>query len=587
MKKLINAFPFFVPLLGVCCGFIICEKQELIVPVFLIFLLGIFYISASGKFQYFRYFVYTTLLFSILGAFRFHQIHSDFQKDALLLTQSKHFKLSVSQNLGKRKNWFRYECCVEEASANGKHWNRVANANVDLYLKDSLFIDEGHQLFLKNVRLLPFKAPLFPGEFDVQKLKYSRKLVGLFFAKTANSVSIQASKSSLLTWRNKVKTHLNVSFNEGLSAENFQLVRQLIWGDKTQINDDLRSAFQISGTTHVLSVSGMHMALLFGFIHFVLDKLVTHKSSKLYGKLLIIPILWIYAFFTGFSAPVLRAVSFFTYYLIGSVLFKRSLKLLHVLMVVGLLQLLYDPFVIYDIGFQLSYLAVLGLSTILPVLKQYYEHLSIGWRWLFDAFAISLSSSITTYPLILYYFHQFSVWFLIGNLLLLPMFTVLMYVLFLLIFLSMGSLKLVAIVSYVNIYLNGVSYLVKLSIHAPYPFVYAYGFDGLLLCVHFVFIFYLMLNFKNGWSFVAKSILLFTGLNLIFSIYYRAYRSVRFDPIIVLFKRSEISVSKRGKTLFVHSEVNVLPEKINENIQFLTRVYEVDSVVYSLGDKPK
>lgn len=587
MKKLINVFPFFVPLLGVCCGFMICEKQELIVPVFLLFILSFFYISASGKFQYFRYFAYTTVLFSILGAFRYHQIQSDFQKDGQLLSHSKHFKLTVTQNLGKRKGWYRYECAVDEVSSNGKIWNSVANANIDLYVKDSLFIDEGHRLFLRNTDLLPFKAPIFPGEFDVQKLKYSRKFLGILFAYSANFVSIEHPPNSLFAWRNKLKTFLNVSFSEGLSVENYQLVRQLIWGDKTQINDDLKSAFQISGTTHVLSVSGMHMALLFGFIHFILDKLVAQKAVKNYFKLGIIPILWVYAFLTGFSAPVLRAVSFFSYYLIGSVLFQRSLKLLHVLMVVGLLQLFYDPFVIYDIGFQLSYLAVLGLSTILPVLKQYYEHLPIGWRWLFDAFAISLSSTITTYPLILYYFHQFSVWFLLGNLLLLPMFTALMYALFLIIFISMLHVNLVSIASYVNIYLNWVSYLVKLSIHAPYPFVYAYGFDGLLMGIHFVFIFYLMLNFDRGWVFLAKSVCVFLGLNFLFSIYYRGFRSVHFPPISVHSKKIDVHVTKHGKTLFVHSEVNVPQKKINENIEYLMRAYEVDTVVYWLGIKPK
>lgn len=587
MKKLINVFPFFVPLFGVFTGFIVCEKQELIVPVFLIFILAIFHITASGQFQYFRYFIYTTVLFAVLGAFRYHQIQSDFQQDGDLLRSSKHFKLTITQNLGKRKDWYRYECAVIEASNNGKYWNRVANANIDLYVKDSLNIDEGHQILLKQIHLVPFKKNQFPGEFDVQKLKYSRKFVGIFFAYSANFVSIKHHQSSLFAWRNQVKSFLNVSLLGGLSAENYQLVRQLIWGDKTQINEDLRSAFQISGTTHVLSVSGMHMALLFGFIHFILDKLVTHKKAKNYMKLLIVPILWVYAFLTGFSAPVLRAVSFFSYYLIGSVLFQRSLKLLHVLMVVGLLQLLYDPFVIYDIGFQLSYMAVLGLSTILPVLKQYYEHLPVSLRWLFDAFAISLSSTITTYPLILYYFHQFSVWFLLGNLLLLPMFTVLMYVLFIIIFLSMLSVSLVSVVSYVNIYLNWVSYLVKLSIHAPYPYVYAYGYDGIMMGIHFVFIFYLMLNFAEGWGFIARSVFVFLGLNFLFSWYYRFYRSENFAPILVHSKQMDVRVVKQGRTLFIHSEVDVRQKKITENIEFISRAYAIDTVVYSLGNKPK
>jgi competence protein ComEC len=275
----------------------------------------------------------------------------------------------------------------------------------------------------------------------------------------------------------------------------------------------------VSGTTHVLSVSGMHIALLFAFISFLIGLISMRKNKSKLVQLSIIPMLWIYAFFTGFSAPVIRAVGFFSYYLLGNVLFGRALKLLHVLMVVGIIQLLANPLALWDIGFQLSYLAVLGLSTVLPFIKGFYEERPYWQRLVLDAFAISLSSTITTYPLTLYCFHQFSVWFLLGNLLLLPMFTLLMYWLFVMVFLTAFSVPLHWVVFFLNKYLNGITWVVKLSNKLPNQFVLSYGFDEInllfhLLLIHLVFYLFFIQNRFRYWSIIAIMLFNFLVFNI-------------------------------------------------------------------------
>lgn len=587
MKNILDRFPFYLPILGLCLGFLICEYNFLAVPFLLLWAFWFLWISINRQFYYYQYFIYTTILFVILGFFRCEQNKLSFQKDLNQISKAKNLELLVTQNLGKRKNWYRYECKVLTSSVNRIRWDFCHDANIDLYVKDSTSLDEGCQFFLKNVHFVGIQKSILPGEFNLQKLKYSRKFVGLFFAKSANISHISNNDFGLYAWRNKVKTFLNVSFVEGLSLPNLMLVRQLMWGDKTQIDEDLKSAFQISGTTHVLSVSGMHMALLFAFIQYILDRFSRKKSTKRILKLFIIPILWIYAFFTGFSAPVLRAVSFFTYYLIGNLLFQRTLKLLHVLMVVGLIQLLVDPFSLYDIGFQLSYLAVLGLSVILPVLKSYYETLPIYWQWILDAFAISLSSSITTYPLILYYFHQFSVWFLIGNLLLLPLFTLLMYMLFFLVFLAILNIKLTLVVKGLNFYINLISYIVKLSISLPFPFVYSFGFDEFMLLIHFCFVYLTMVRFYYGWRYLSYLFCVFLFLN--FGILWVQRKMRNEAPMEVHLKISggHLLIRKSLNTLKINAEPVVPQEKIEQKIRYLLKSMDVDTVIYAYGIKEK
>ena len=587
MKKISDSYPFYIPLVAVCTGFILCQYNFLTVP-FLVVLFGwIFCLILQNRYRYFQFFIYTFLLFLMMGFVRYFQNQDTFNRDLENIHQSNNLHLVISQNLGKRKNWFRYECKVLESSKDGLHWIQTADANIDLYFKDSTDLNEGHSFVLKNIHLLHYEMAVLPGDFDLRKLKFSRKFVALCFAKNVNLVNSSRKEIDLFKWRANVKNKLNASLTAGLSNSNLMLVRQLIWGDKTTIDEDLKHAFQISGTTHVLSVSGMHMALLFAFIHFILDKLSKNKTTKRWLKLAIIPILWIYAFFTGFSAPVLRAVSFFTYYLIGNVLFYRDLKLLHVLMVVGIIQLLFDPFSLYDIGFQLSYLAVLGLSVVLPVFKRYYEGVPIFWSYIFDAFSISLSSSITTYPLILFYFHQFSVWFLLGNLLLLPLFTLLMYALFFLVFLAIFHVKLSFVVACLNQYLNLVAHIVKYSIQLPHPFVFTYGFNVTLMFIHFVFLYMIIAHFYRGWRFLSVMFLLLFMVNFSALYWFRQQRNHQDFNVSFKLYGGQVSVLKSARTLKISTDAKVPQNRINQKLEYLLKSREIDTVIYTIHSESK
>jgi ComEC/Rec2-related protein len=586
MKKIVDHWPFYLPLLGVVIGFLVHDYQFLTVPFLMAFSCWLAWIVVQNRFHYFQSFIVTLLVFLILGFARLFQVNHEFQLDMQHRSKAVAYKISISQNLGKRKNWYRFECSIDQLKLKHGQWVSVYDASLDLYLKDSLSIQEGQSLLLHHVHFIDYQGAALPGDFDLRNLKYSRKFIGTIFAKSANVVVLKNIENEYYAFRNRVKSHLNRFFVQNLSPNNLMLVRQLVWGDKTQIENDLKSAFQISGTTHVLSVSGMHMALLFAFIHFILDRISHKKQVKRYMKLSIIPILWMYAFFTGFSAPVLRAVSFFTYYLIGNVFFGRSLKLLHVLLVVGLVQLLVDPFSIKDIGFQLSYLAVLGLSLILPILKKFYENYPVWIQWILDAFAISLSSALTTYPLVLFYFHQFSVWFLLGNLLLLPLFTVLMYWLFFMIFMAFFSIPMGWLATVLNGYLNIVSVIVKQSVLLPHPYIFAYGFDTFSLVFHFLFIYGLLIFYHRGWRFLVGYFMGFLLLNFTISRYRRELDLTTSWQADVSISEGYFRVMKSGKTIKIHCADNIPQEKIKSKLEYVTHAYKIDTVLYVWKNKP-
>jgi len=577
MKKILAQWPFYLPLLGILSGFFIANHIQIQSTLLLVFLvligcIVIYKIAPNWKFAYF-----VSIIFAFCGNVRQSQIEKQLNFDIQLAQKSKCVKFLVCQDLGKRNLWHRYECELKYALGS-QSWIPFQNCMVDLYVKDNSILFEGHYYSLNNFSFKQFEDPVLPGDFDFKSLKNARKFIGITFAHNSQVFKSNTKVNPWIDFRARVKYKLNKVFVEGLSIENLALVRQLIWGDKTQIDEDLKTAFQVSGTTHVLSVSGMHIALLFAFISFLIELISLRKYKSKWVQLFIIPLLWIYAFFTGFSAPVIRAVGFFSYYLLGNVLFGRTLKLLHVLMVVGIIQLLANPLALWDIGFQLSYLAVLGLSTLLPFIKGFYENQPYWQKLILDAFAISLSTTITTYPLTLYCFHQFSVWFLLGNLLLLPMFTLLMYWLFVMVFLTAFSVPLHWVAFALNKYLNGIAWVMKLSNKLPNQFVFSYGFDEFnllfhLLLIHFVFCLFFIQNRFKYWTIIIIIVVQF----MVFLTCREFRKKIEFAGKVES-TDGYFEVKKYGNQLTVIMADSIPQNKLVKRLDYVIYAYSIDTL---------
>jgi hypothetical protein len=212
MKKIVDHWPFYLPLLGVIVGFLIHDFQFLTVPFLILFICWLAWIVIQKQFQFYQSFIFTLIVFVGLGFARLYQINREFYLDKQHCFDATAFKVSVSQNLGKRKNWFRYECCIDQLKNSNQSWVSVYDASLDLYLKDSLNIREGQSLLVYNVHLNDYIEAILPGDFDLRNLKFSRKFVGTIFAKNANILLLDSAGNSLYSFRNNVKSHLNRFF---------------------------------------------------------------------------------------------------------------------------------------------------------------------------------------------------------------------------------------------------------------------------------------------------------------------------------------------------------------------------------------
>lgn len=209
------------------------------------------------------------------------------------------------------------------------------------------------------------------------------------------------------------------------NPEEMNVALALILGQQQEIAADIIKDYQYSGATHVLSVSGLHVGFIMLFIMFILKPIPnTRKGSAIKLTSILISLAG-FAVISGLSPSVQRSVVMFSFVAIGNHL-RRSGNIYHTLLVSILLILLFEPYFLFDVGFQLSYLALFFIVWLQPVLAQIWTPKNKIAIYLWNALTVSFAAQIGTLPLCLYYFHQFPGLFFVTNIIILPVLSFIM-----------------------------------------------------------------------------------------------------------------------------------------------------------------
>ncbi|RAK00467.1 competence protein ComEC [Larkinella arboricola] len=264
--------------------------------------------------------------------------------------------------------------------------------------------------------------PLNPGEFNYKRHLANRGIYHQQYLQPTDRIVMGYQPENRLTalaygineWADSVFTgHLG-------HGPEFAIVKAMILGVRDGIDPDLQQAYSAAGAVHVLSVSGLHVGVLFAALSFVLAFLKRNRHGKFLFAALMLGLLWFYALMTGFSAPVLGSAFMFSLLLIGQTI-GRSNNPLNTLAASAFLILLMDPYALTTAGFQLSYLAVGGL---LLWHRSLYQSITFRYRWadwLWQLTAVALVAQLLTFPLGLFYFHQFPTYFWLANPVVIPL----------------------------------------------------------------------------------------------------------------------------------------------------------------------
>lgn len=229
------------------------------------------------------------------------------------------------------------------------------------------------------------------------------------------------SRSLLSRWRD----HLGFVIESWSMHEySAQVMKALVLGDKRTLDKDLQQSYANAGVVHILAVSGLHVGVIFLLMSVVLNR-ITNPKQQVLRSTLIIAALWIYALLTGLSPSVWRASTMFSLITIGRNL-GRITGIYNTLCASALLLLILEPSLLFSPGFQLSYAAVFGIVRYQPLILSMWSPGSKWLMYIWEIMSVSLAAQLLTMPFTFYYFQQFPTYFLVANLLIIPLIAIIM-----------------------------------------------------------------------------------------------------------------------------------------------------------------
>ncbi len=206
----------------------------------------------------------------------------------------------------------------------------------------------------------------------------------------------------------------------------YGLLTAIITGNKNFLDERTKQAFRAAGTMHLMAVSGFHASLIYLFTGFLLSFMGNYKIMQIIRALFILCTLWFYAAVAGFSPSVLRAVTMVTFYILAKLFVYRAIPL-NILSASALLIAIFDPYSLYDTGFQLSYCAFLSIIFIYPVVYRLLLPSNRFIKWMWGLMALSLSCQAGTSLISIAKFGYFPVYFLVSNIIMVPLVTIILY----------------------------------------------------------------------------------------------------------------------------------------------------------------
>jgi len=316
------------------------------------------------------------------------------------------------------------------AVRDGNEWRRSTGKAMMHFKKnaDALNLKHGDELIIQT-QFKEVAAPQNPGEFNYKRFLSFHNIWQQAYVSDKGWMSAGCNSGDFIMSRciQLRKNLLDVFQQNQLTGDELSVGAALLLGYTDKLDADIISAYSNTGALHVLSVSGLHVAIVymvFSWMLFFLDK---YKRGRIIKAILLILFLWFYAALTGLSPSVLRAATMFSFIIVAKT-FNRHTNIYNTLAASAFLLLLINPYLIMEVGFQLSYLAVAGIVYIQPKIHAWFEIDNWLLNQIWTITSVSIAAQIATFPLGLHYFHQFPNYFLLSNLIVIPISTLILYI---------------------------------------------------------------------------------------------------------------------------------------------------------------
>jgi competence protein ComEC len=285
-------------------------------------------------------------------------------------------------------------------------------------------LEYGDELYIIN----KFKAPAPPKNphaFNYKTYLYNQKIYYTAFLKEAD-FKLAGNNSSKPIWNFifNIKANFITSLKQQIKDEDALAVAQtLIIGEKSVLDEEVKKAYANTGTMHILAVSGLHVGIVFVILEVLFKPFTFFQKKKtraaLIKTLFILIIIWLYTCLSGLSASVNRSAVMFSFLALGKT-YERQTNTFNILFLSMLILLIDDPYQITQVGFQLSYIAVGGIVFFQPLLTKLWYPKNMVLQYIWGMTSVSLAAQLATSPISFFYFHQFPNYFLLSNIVAIP-----------------------------------------------------------------------------------------------------------------------------------------------------------------------
>ncbi len=296
--------------------------------------------------------------------------------------------------------------------------------------KDSITsnLKYGDRLIISTFLQLP-QAEMNPYSFNYRKYLAQNGIGLTVWVGSENVKLLERDKGNpLIAFSLKLRNRiLDILIEQLGDSDEYKVAAAIVTGYRASLDADLRATFSNSGAMHVMCVSGLHVGIIFLVLSFVFsflsDKILWQRIVKV---IIILTVIWFYALLTGFSASVMRASAMFSFVAAG-MLAQRKVPVYNSLAASAMLLLLINPAFLFQPGFQLSYFAVIGIVALFTPIQRLIPAKGKILKWIRDLIAVSVAAQIATSPISMYYFNQFPNYFILTNIIVVPLAGLIIY----------------------------------------------------------------------------------------------------------------------------------------------------------------
>ena len=443
--------------------------------------------------------------------------------------------------------------------------------------KDSLNsqFEVGDNLALP-AEFIEINSPLNPHQFNYRNYMENMGVSMQINSSSNQILQLESHKLGLRFLAGKLRGKIVFELKQfNFKPEELAIIQALILGQRQDISPETYNNYAAAGVIHILAVSGLHVGIILLLLNWALKPVERLPKGKFIKALLLLVLLWGFAVLAGLSPSVVRAVSMFSFLAIGMQLNRRS-SALNTLFMSLLILLLINPNFIFQVGFQLSYLAVFTIVLIQPFLFRLFTPKYKAVKYLWGIFTVTIAAQIGVLPLSLFYFHQFPGLFFISNLVILPFLGIILGLGILVMLLALTGLLPSILASIYGGMISSLNYFVA-YVASKEDFIFQDIYFSVLLCfASYLVILALILLLKNA-NIKNLSFFLLTLICVqVVLIYEKA--SGEFEETVVFHKsRNTVIGVKKGRNLVLFHNLDTIAStqtfirdyKTNLNIKFV------------------